>query len=193
MGKLQRRGRTRRRFRRIRPEDKFLNILLLVIALALIVLGVSRLGSEDRADSTEVLAKHVEQPATTTSKPHRTTSTTMATSTATAARDRDRADDEGAYDHDHEAQGPAPSGDVVDDRPAPVRDAEHRVELLRGRAAGPGDARRAAAHSSDDDDHPGSGDDYHHDPPATAAADDHDDESGPAATHDPDPTAALSS
>lgn len=84
MGKLTRRAKGRKRFRRIRPEDKFLNILLLVIAAALIVLGVSRLGSEDRADSTEVLAKHVEQPSTTTSKPHRAPSTTKTTATTAA-------------------------------------------------------------------------------------------------------------
>ena len=64
----------RRRLRRGRPEVKFLNVMLLVIAVALIIVGVSRLGSENRAESTEVLAKHVER--TTTTVPRTTTTTT---------------------------------------------------------------------------------------------------------------------
>ena len=60
----------RRRLRRGRPEVKFLNVMLLVIAVALIIVGVSRLGSEDRAESTEVLAKHVERTTTTVPRDH---------------------------------------------------------------------------------------------------------------------------
>ena len=49
------RGMTRR-LRRLTPEDRLLNGLLVLIAVALIVVGVSRLGSEERAGSSEVVA-----------------------------------------------------------------------------------------------------------------------------------------
>ena len=54
-----------RRVRRIRPEERFLNGMLLFVALALIVVGVWRMGTEPRAGSTEVKAERLVSTTTT--------------------------------------------------------------------------------------------------------------------------------
>ena len=66
-----------RRLHRITPEDRLLNGLLILIAVALIVVGVWRMGSEARAGSTEVLTKATVRSTSTT-----TTSTTTTTTAA---------------------------------------------------------------------------------------------------------------
>jgi hypothetical protein len=67
-----------RRIRRLGPEDQFLNGMLLFVALALIVVGVWRMGTEPRAGSTEVRAERVSATVP-TSRAATTTTTAKAT------------------------------------------------------------------------------------------------------------------
>ena len=64
-----------RRLRLITPEDRFLNGLLLLTAVALVVVVVWKIGAADRTDATEVRAESIVN-STTTSTSTTTTSTT---------------------------------------------------------------------------------------------------------------------
>jgi hypothetical protein len=67
-----------RRLRQITPEDRLLNGLLVLTALALVVVVAWKIGAADRTDATEVRAESVVSTTTTSSTSTTTTTTTIA-------------------------------------------------------------------------------------------------------------------
>ena len=66
-----------RRLRLITPEDRLLNGLLLLTAVALVVVVVWKIGAADRTDATEVRAESIVSSTTTSTSTTTTTTTTV--------------------------------------------------------------------------------------------------------------------